>query len=167
MDGLDCMDSRLRGNDDKEERRMTEAAHFLTYLAGTWHVDRQINVKGRADGKFQGLAHIRPTDMRGTFSYHEEGRFVDEDVKIEGTRDYLFKVKGDTLAIFFADTHRMGEHYVTLDFSDGVTAQDTYLCDDDIYGHIFEIISGEHFVTETTVSGPDKDYRLITHYRRI
>lgn len=146
---------------------MTSPADFLTYLPGTWHVDRQINVRGRAESKFQGLAHIRPTDMRGTFSYHEEGRFVGEDVRFEGTRDYLFKVKNDTLAIFFVDEQRMGETYVTLDFADGVTAQDTYLCDDDIYGHIFEIISGAHFLTETTVSGPEKDYKLITNYRRL
>ncbi len=146
---------------------MIEAANFLPYLPGTWHVDRQIHVRGRADSKFQGLAHIRPTDMRGTFSYHEEGRFVGEDVKIESYRDYLYKVKGGILTILFADTHRMGEHYVTLDFSGGVTAEDTYLCDDDIYGHIFEIINGDHFSTETAVSGPEKDYRLITHYRRL
>ncbi len=146
---------------------MTEAANFLTFLPGTWHIDRQINVKGRAESKFQGLAHIRPTDIRGTFSYHEEGRFVGEDVKLEGYRDYIYKVKNDTLTILFADAHRMGEHYVTLDFSNGATAQDTYLCGDDIYGHIFEIISGEHFMTETTVSGPEKDYRLITNYRRL
>lgn len=146
---------------------MTSPADFLSYLPGTWHIDRQINVKGQAESKFQGLAHIRPTDMRGTFSYHEEGRFVGEDVQLEGYRDYLFKVKGDTLTILFADAHRMGEKYVTLDFLDGVTAQDTYLCDDDIYGLIFEIISGEYFVTETTVSGPEKDYKLITNYKRL
>lgn len=146
---------------------MTNPARFLTYLSGTWHIDRQIDVKGRAGSRFQGLAHMRPTDIRGTLSYHEEGRFIGEDVTLDGYRDYIYKVREDTLTILFADAHRMGEHYVTLNFSGGATAQDSYLCGGDTYSHSFEIISAAHFITATSASGPEKDYRLTTDYRRL
>lgn len=147
---------------------MTEPSDFFTYMVGTWHLERTISVTGNnTNSLFTGLAHIRPTDVRGTYSYHEEGSFVGEQVPLQGYRDYLYKVKDETLAITFADPHRLGQLYVTLNFSMGLIAQDTYLCEDDIYGHIFEIIHGDHFMTETTVSGPEKDYRLTTHYRRL
>lgn len=146
---------------------MTKAARFLPYLPGTWHIDRQINVKGRVESKFQGLAHIHPTDKRGNFGYHEEGRLIGKDVTREGAHDYIYKIKDNTLTILFADLHRMGMPYVTLDFSDSVTAQDTYLCGDDIHAYLFEIISSEYFATEINISGTDKDYRLVTDFKRI
>jgi hypothetical protein len=142
---------------------MTDPSDLLDHIAGTWHLERTISTGSR----FQGLAHIRPTDMRNTYSYHEEGSFVHEQTAHEVYRDYIYKVKDEKLEIIFADPHRAGEHYVTLDFRQGPTADDTYLCGDDIYAHIFEIISAHEFHTETVVSGPEKDYRLQSYYRRL
>ena len=140
---------------------------FLKHLSGTWHLERRINVAGHESSHFQGLAHIRPTDVRGTYSFHEEGSFVNERVRQEAYRDYIYKVKGKALDILFADPHRMGQPFVTLDFSQGLIANDTHVCGQDIYAHLFEIISTSEFHTETVVSGPEKDYRLETLYRRI
>lgn len=142
---------------------MTKPSDLLTHLAGTWHLERSIS----NGGIFQGLAHIRPTDMRGVYSYHEEGTFLREEVTQPACRDYLFKVSGKTLNILFADPHRDDSLYVSLDFSGRLAANDTYFCGDDTYGHIFEIVSLNHFRTETIVSGPEKDYRLITNYKRL
>lgn len=142
---------------------MTKPLDFLTHMKGTWHVERTVS-----DGKqFQGLAQIRPTDVRGVYGYHEEGSFIYDETAHEAYRDYLYKVKGDTLTILFADPHRKNQPYVSLTFSGSLIANDTYLCGDDIYGHIFEIISGNEFHTETVVSGPHKDYRLNSIYRRL
>lgn len=142
-------------------------ATFLTCLPGTWHLERRISVAGHESSHFQGLAHIRPTDVRGTYSFHEEGSFVNERVRQEAYRDYIYKAKGKTLDILFADPHRMGQPFVSLDFSQGVIANDTHVCGQDIYALVFEIISTGEFHTETIVSGPEKDYRLETIYRRI
>lgn len=132
-------------------------------MAGTWHLERRVDM-GAA---MQGLAHIRPTDVRGVYGYHEEGSFTKGDVVQEFYRDYLYKVKDKTLNILFVDQHRDDPLYVSLDFSDLQTASDPYLCGDDIYAVVFEIISANEFQTETIVSGPDKDYRLMSHYRRL
>lgn len=142
---------------------MTEPSDFLDHIAGTWHLERTISTGSR----FQGLAHIRRTDMRHTYSYHEEGSFVQEKTAHEAYRDYIYKVKDERLEILFADPHRAGETYVSLDFRQGPVANDTYMCGEDVYGHIFEIISAHEFHTETVVSGPEKDYRLVTYYRRL
>lgn len=140
---------------------------FLTCLPGTWHLERRISVAGHESSHFQGLAHIRPTDVRGTYSFHEEGSFVNERVRQEAYRDYIYKVKGKTLEILFADPHRIGQSYVSLDFFEGVIANDTHVCGQDIYALVFEVISTGEFHTETIVFGPEKDYRLETLYRRI
>ena len=142
---------------------MTKIIDFLSHMAGTWHLDRTIS-EGSA---FQGLAHIRTTDVRGVYGYHEEGSFIHNAASQDAYRDYLYKVKGQTLDILFADPHREDQLYVSLDFAGTKIAHDTHLCGDDIYAVIFEIINGDHFLTETMVSGPEKDYRMITHYKRL
>ena len=92
---------------------------------------------------------------------------MNERVRQEAYRDYIYKVKGKTLEILFADPHRMGQPFVSLDFSHSIIANDTHVCDQDIYALVFEIISTGEFHMETIVSGPEKDYRLETIYRRI
>jgi len=142
---------------------MTKIIDFLAHMAGTWHLDRAIS-----EGvSFQGLAHIRTTDVRNVYGYHEEGSFIHNATSQDAYRDYLYKVKGQTLDILFADPHRTDQLYVSLDFAGTKIAHDTHVCGDDIYAVVFEIINGDHFLTETMVSGPEKDYRMISHYKRL
>ena len=142
---------------------MTDIKKFLTHMPSTWHLERMVS-----EGKmFQGLAHIRPTDVRGVLGYHEEGSFAHDGATQDAYRDYIYKVKGETLDILFADPHRLEQLYVSLDFAGSKMANDTHLCGDDIYAVVFEIISGNEFHTETFVSGPAKDYRLQSQYRRL
>ena len=141
---------------------MTDAIGFLSYLTGTWHLERAVS-----DGKkLQGLAHIRPTNVRRIFRYREEGSFVNSGTTQNAYRDYIYKVKGDRLNILFADPHRVDQLYVSLDFAGSLIANDTHLCGADIYAVVFEIINGNEFHTETYVSGPQKDYRLMSQYQR-
>ncbi len=146
---------------------MNEAKKFLSLLAGTWHLERQIMVKGHPESRFRGLAHIRPSDVRGRFSYSEEGHFIGERVIASGIHDYIYKIDGARLEILFADARRPGEPFITLDFKDDLIAQDTYLNGDDIYALHYEIINADHYHVDMTISGPEKDIRMVTQYRRL
>lgn len=124
-------------------------------------------VKGRPESRYRGLAYIRASDMRGRLSYSEQGRFIGEQITATGVRDYIYKIKDAQLEIFFADIERPGEPFITLDFHDELIAQDTYLNEDDIYALHYEIINMDHYNVDMTISGPEKDLRMFTQYRRI
>lgn len=144
-----------------------QASQFLTLLPGTWHLERQIDVNGRPQSRFKGLAHIRPSDVRGRLSYSEEGRFIGEQISVTDASDYIYKIKGQQLEILFADAKRPGELFITLEFHDELIAQDTYIAGEDIYALHYEIINGDHYNIDVTISGPEKDLRLFTQYRRL
>lgn len=152
---------------DRDRKNMKDAKQFLSLLAGTWHLDRQIIHQGRPQSRFRGLAHIRPSDIRGRLSYSEEGRFVGEQVDTHDPREFVYKIKDSCLEVLFADAKRPGEAFMSFDFQDELIAHDTYISGEDIHASVYEIINADHYNVDTTISGPDKDLRLVTQYRRL
>lgn len=141
-------------------------AHVFRCLAGRWRLARDIPGIGAMQGSaaFKGQAD-------GSLAYLEEGVMVWAGIENEVHRRFTYAIEGDRVIIRFADGADAGKPYAGLAFEardDGsYRAQDVYLCGQDRYRTRFTLSAPDRFETDILVSGPRKDYRLLSVYERM
>lgn len=130
----------------------------LMEFAGPWRVERRIDDRqAGAQGHFVGQALLAP-DGAGLL-YREEGLLSFPGMApMQATRSYLWRTQADEIAVFFEDGRRF--HVI------GETGQDRHWCDPDIYDVHYDFSRWPEWSARWDVSGPRKDYTMVSHYRR-
>lgn len=141
------------------------AAQIFAALPGSWSLARDIPGFGRMAGTAEFVE-----ESAGNLLYRETVEVITAGGgRFDGTRAYRYELADDGIAVRFADPRRAGRDYVRLVFEDGLEgpfALGIHYCGQDIYRHVMTWICSERFRTEIAVTGPRKDDRLLTDYRR-
>lgn len=141
------------------------AARIFAALPGSWSLARDIPGFGRMAGTAAFVA-----EGAGSLLYRETVAVIAADGgRFDGTRAYRYDLAAGGIAVRFADPPRAGRDYVRLVFEDGPegpSALGIHRCGQDIYRHVMTWIGRDRFRTEIAVTGPRKDDRLFTDYRR-
>jgi hypothetical protein len=132
------------------------------FLWGNWNVDRLVIDHARTTtGRLRGKATFRPSGL--DLLYEERGTLVfgEHCGQAEQTCRYDFP-EGDGRALV---RFREGRPFHELDLS---TGQDRarHDCPPDIYDGVFLALGPDAWRTEWKVTGPRKDYDLVTTYNR-
>ncbi|GGB22854.1 hypothetical protein GCM10011505_00060 [Tistrella bauzanensis] len=146
-------------------------------LAGRWQISRAIT--GGSVGQMTGIA-IVTAGGPDRLDYAESGQLaLPGGPVLDVFRRYTYRLLADgRIAIDFADGPTSGARFVTLAFvagaegaGDGVeggwSAADLHHCGDDLYHATMTLNLPDRFSTDIQVTGPRKDYRALTRYRRI
>ena len=136
--------------------------NLKAFLAGTWKIDRVIVDRALAmTGRLQGRATFTPSD-RGLM-YQERGvvTFGEHRGSAHQTFWYDFPESDGRASVRFSD----GRAFHDLDLSLG-QARVGHACDPDLYEGLFVALSSTAWRSAWTVTGPRKDYDLVTTYTR-
>ena len=132
------------------------------FLAGQWRIARRIRdarsgIAGRLTGQAiftpsaDGLLHDENGDLR--FGAHAGPT----------TQRYRLTIDAPSQAVVH---HADGSMFHLLDLASG-RADILHRCGADIYRGRYRVLSGVHFSVSWHVTGPRKQYRLATWYRRV
>lgn len=133
----------------------------LTDFLGAWRLDRRIDdrLSGRP-GRFEGGAGLAVQGQG--LRYREEGTLVLGDgPALAAHRDYLWARDGDGIAVRFADGrpfHRFVPH--------GRAPGTDHPCGPDLYRVTYDFGPWPRWSAEWSVTGPAKDYTMVSLYRR-
>ncbi len=133
----------------------------LVDFEGIWQISRQIeDALGAQSGRFAGTAEIAPFDDRhrysetGILTLETGGAFAAE-------RRYLWRDAGPgRIAAFFEDGRPF--HEIAL----GGAAEATHHCPPDTYRVAYDFRAWPLWHATWHVTGPKKDYRMISTFRR-
>ncbi len=140
------------------------------YFEGAWKFTRQFTSYPEA----QGSASFTPDGE--DLVYEEALRLkVQEGQTLDATRSYRYVFLPTSLRIKFSDGANLG--LVFLDFvlpdswqselnSTGLVLNADHQCGNDTYNATFSLNSDGTFATRYDVSGPAKDYAIISRYFR-
>jgi Family of unknown function (DUF6314) len=155
----------------------------LAFLRGTWQVTRQlIDHRAAADGTFTGVATWlapdgpvaddsaaddsaehgpgadEPAADRPVLAYHEHGELVYRGHRGPASRRLIYRSGPDgTADVRFTDGHE----FYQLDARDG-TWQAQHECGADHYAVSGRVLGDDAFREHWRVTGPAKDYEIIT-----
>lgn len=135
----------------------------LTYLAGSWRVERSVrDLAGGDEGEFSGTTVFGRLDDDGLL-HEESGTFVWRGVgrPAERTLRFLPGTTPGTADVRFAD----GRPFHDLDLTSGRHIAD-HPCSADLYRGEFTVRDEDHWRTVWRVRGPAKDLVLTTDYAR-
>ncbi|WP_271603704.1 DUF6314 family protein [Bradyrhizobium sp. CCBAU 45384] len=141
-----------------------DASEVMKRLIGAWSFTRLI----AGQGSMQGLATFTPLDPEG-LAYREQGRLkLLTGTELEAEREYVFREHGRGFDVFFKETPSRLFHAIELAGSDdGVwTGSADHLCHFDRYQSTYTFRPEGSFAIRHVVSGPRKDYMIITTYTR-
>jgi hypothetical protein len=141
-----------------------DASQVMTRLAGAWSFDRVIE----GQGSMMGLATFRPLDAE-CLAYREQGCLkLQNGTELEAEREYVFRKRDRGFEVFFKETPPRLFHTIELTASDGgvLSGSAGHLCNLDHYQSTYIFRGDGGFVIRHIVSGPRKDYTMITTYRR-
>ncbi len=131
-------------------------------FSGTWQVQRQI--RDRAAGQVisgAGSARFTP-DGADRLIYDEELVLdVPGQTAITGTRRYLWHGVGQQVQVLFAD----GTPFHAIRLEDPFSA-DTHHCAPDLYEGRYDFSQWPRWDARWRVSGPRKDYLMVTTFTR-
>ena len=130
----------------------------LSDFTGRWTLARTIDdrLTGQA-GRFTGTASFTP-DGAG-LSYEEEGILsLGTAPPMHATRRYLWRQDGPRIAVCFPDGRAFH------DFAPG-TAEAAHWCDPDSYRVAYDFARWPDWTATWEVTGPRKDYRMVSRYR--
>ena len=136
--------------------------NLKAFLLGSWKVDRIVIDRAHAmTGGLKGEATFRP--CAGGLLYEEHGTLTLGEHCGRAEQSYLYEFpEGDGRAsVRFRD----GRAFYELDLSRG---QDRvcHACHPDLYDGVFIALSSTTWQSEWKVTGPRKDYDLLTTYTR-
>ena len=139
-----------------------------TVLSSDLFVGRWALVREISDGsRFSGEAGFEPMTA-DTLRVSEKGMLVLPDArKIQAYRNWIWRFSGESqLSIFYDEPNGRLYHQLNLVWDDGNwTADGSHQCGDDMYAGVYRL--GDRVMEiETAVSGPNKDYRLKSTYRK-
>jgi hypothetical protein len=130
-------------------------------LAGRWTLAREISDgAGGLSARFDGSAILAPMD--GGLSYDETGTLtLTAGGQFAATRRYLWQIDGAGVRVLFAD----GKPFHS--FTPGQMADPAdHLCGADRYRVRYDWSGWPCWRMEVSVTGPRKDYRTDSLYRR-
>ncbi|MET8245218.1 DUF6314 family protein [Streptomyces sp. NPDC005202] len=136
----------------------------LTYLAGSWRVERTVRDLASGDeGLFTGTT-VFSALQEGGLLHHETGTFVWQGTPrpAERTLRFLPGSPPGTADVRFAD----GRPFHDLDLTSGRHLAD-HPCAADLYRGEFTVRDADHWRTVWRVAGPAKDLVLTTDYARV
>lgn len=142
-----------------------DASQVMARLAGAWSFNRVIE----GQGSMQGLATFKPLDAE-SLTYREEGRLrLLNGAELEAEREYVFRESEGGFDVFFMENPPRLFHTISLAASDGgaLSGRAGHLCNLDHYQSTYAFRPDGGFVIRHVVSGPRKDYTMITTYTRI
>lgn len=142
--------------------RLWPVSDLRDFLLGVWRLDR-ILVDGRLGqgGTMEGTALFAPSGRRLLYSEAGKLRFGGHVGTAEQSYFYDFPQPGRA-----AITRHDGTPFVDLDLTAGRT-EVVHRCGDDLYRGTFGVSASAHWWVEWEVTGPRKDQRISTRYRRL
>jgi hypothetical protein len=142
-----------------------DASEVMKRLTGSWSLNRLI----AGQGSMQGVATFTPLGPDG-LAYREQGqlRFPNGTV-LEAEREYVFRARDRGFDVFFKATPPRLFHTIDLAASDDgvLDGSADHLCNLDHYQSTYIFRPDGGFVIRHVVSGPRKDYTMVTTYMRV
>jgi hypothetical protein len=143
--------------------RVRPVPDLRAFLTGAWRIARTVkDARNGQDGGFDGTAIFTPLPDGGLL-LTESGtmRLGGYTGPAEQTYRYAFPEDPGRAEVFRHD----GTPFHDLDLADG-TAEAVHHCGADLYRGTFRVLGPDEWVVEWAVSGPRKDYHMVTrHYR--
>ena len=143
--------------------RVQPVADLRAFLTGRWHIARTVSdARSGRDGGFDGTGTFAPLPDGGLL-LTESGtmRLGDHTGPAEQTYRYAFPDGPGRAEVFRHD----GTPFYDLDLATG-TATAVHHCGADLYQGTFQVLGPDEWIVEWAVSGPRKDYHMVTrHYR--
>ncbi len=127
-----------------------------------WRVERTIeDVRAGRGGRFSGTARFEAVPEG--LAYREEGMLTLEGAApMQAERRYLWRDGGSgTIEVLFAD----GRFFHRFDAEDGAPAS-AHDCAPDLYRVRYDFRGWPRWLAEWRVTGPRKDYAMVTTYVR-
>lgn len=129
---------------------------------GQWVLDRRIDdrITGQT-GAFEGTATVAPVGAAGA-AYHEVGILrLGDGPGFTAERRYLWQFEAERVVVQFED----GRAFHSF-CPEGEGAGSDHPCGADYYQVVYDFGAWPRWQANWTVSGPRKDYRMRTAYRR-
>ncbi|MCK0169707.1 DUF6314 family protein [Aliiroseovarius sp. S1123] len=133
----------------------------ITDFLGIWKITREIVEQSGETHHLTGRAEF--SQAADGVTYHEEGQLVTATgAQFTANRVYHWRDTGNgRVQVLFDD----GRDFHNFDLtSDDLT--DQHWCDPDMYHVSYNLADWPVWSSVWTVTGPRKDYRMITRYRR-
>lgn len=130
---------------------------------GTWQLTREISTGERFNGSVE-LSWLDNTSMR----FEETGQLeLADGTQIEGHRNWIWRFKSSgKLEIYYDETPPRLYHSILLKSEDEcLKGSAEHHCANDLYHGQYEI-SRSQIKTIQTVTGPSKDYQIVSHYSK-
>jgi hypothetical protein len=134
---------------------------ILSDFAGAWQMDRRIDdrMTGRI-GTVTGIAVFHRS--RDGLLYQEEGILrLPGQPDLTARQSYLWRADGDGIEVRFADGRSF--HRFALGRPTATARHD---CAPDTYAVTYDLAQWPDWASTWNVTGPRKDYAMITRYRR-
>ena len=164
MRGLDWVLLGREGMNETVTEGWGDTGEVMARLVGSWSLDRVI----AGQGSMQGIATFTPLDEM-SLAYREQGRLTLLDgTALEAEREYVFRESGRGFEVFFKETPLRLFHAISLSASGGGAMRGSagHLCNLDHYRSSYTFRGDGSFVICHVVSGPRKDYTMVTTYTR-
>lgn len=130
----------------------------LNDFTGVWTLSRRIVQANGPEGQFAGRAVFTPEGAG--LRYHEAGQLVlAGEAPMQAERDYLWSAEGAQIVVRFED----GRDFHRFDPS---LAEAAHWCDPDDYRVRYDFARWPAWSAEWRVTGPRKDYVMISRYTR-
>ncbi|PKP74281.1 MAG: trigger factor [Alphaproteobacteria bacterium HGW-Alphaproteobacteria-6] len=130
----------------------------LADFAGDWRLDRQIADRRGPGGRFKGVARFIPA--AGGLIYREEGLLrIGDAAPMRAVRGYLWRAEAGRIVVEHAD----GAAFHAFDPARPEAVHD---CPPDRYHVAYDFSVWPDWRATWTVSGPAKDYRMVSRYCR-
>ena len=133
----------------------------LAAFEGLWTLTRTIeDISAGQRGRFLGTARLTPTP--GGLAYVEEGRLtLAAAPPMAASRRYLWRAAGAAIEIDFED----GRFFHAFPAAEP-RPEASHFCDPDHYAVRYDFTPWPDWRAEWRVTGPRKDYRMVSDYRR-
>lgn len=144
------------------------------YMKGTWTFEREIllNNSKKNYGNASGKAIWETTTIAHTLQYHETGKLLINETQHQQAffRNYQYRITEEGLDIYFDDeltqNFNLYQQYVFQKGINKLIPKEVHVCNKDLYEGDFTLTNENHFVHTSIVTGPHKDYIIITRYKR-
>ena len=144
--------------------RVQVITDLRAFLTGAWRISRTVkDARSGQDGGFEGTAVFAPL-ADGGLLLTESGtmRLGGYTGPAEQTYRYAFPDGPGRAEVFRHD----GTPFHRLDLATG-TAEAVHHCGADLYQGMFRVLGPDEWIVEWAVSGPRKDYHMVTRHFRV
>jgi len=125
-------------------------------LEGAWRITRRVI---GTNTRFEGTARLTPDG--DVLAYYEDGILQHEGKNSPAFRRYIYQQTDNRLIVMHPD----GAAFLDLMFKNG-EARARHVCGADTYDALFRFYAGGHWMAAYDISGPHKNYRIVTRLMR-